>query len=62
MEVWHRRHALQIAMQLPEGTDDALLVLDAARQLVTGFLNAEKPQGAVLTLVSPKPVSDVNRV
>jgi hypothetical protein len=36
---WHRRHAIQLAAQLPEGRGDALLVLDAARRLVAlGFL------------------------
>lgn len=35
---WHRRHAIQIAAQLPEGREDALLVLDLARKLVEEFL------------------------
>jgi hypothetical protein len=30
---WHRRQAIQIAAALPETSDDALLVLDLARQL-----------------------------
>ena len=44
---WHRRHALQIATQLPEDTGDALLVLDFARQLVEKFLGARNdlPEG-----------------
>jgi hypothetical protein len=37
-ENWHRRHAIQLASQLPEGREDALIILDAARRLVTGFL------------------------
>ena len=37
-EAWHRRHAIQIAAALPETTEDALLVLELARQLVEGFL------------------------
>lgn len=36
---WHRRHALAIAGQLPEKTADALLVLQAVRELVDGFLS-----------------------
>lgn len=38
---WHRRHAIQLAAQLPENPEDALLVLDLVRALVEGFL---KPQ------------------
>lgn len=34
----HRRHALQLACQLPEDATDALLILDAARELVETFL------------------------
>lgn len=37
---WHRRHAIQIVAQLPEGTQDALMVLELARELVEGFLQA----------------------
>lgn len=33
-----RRHAVQIAAQLPDETADAIRVLEYARQLVTGFL------------------------
>lgn len=37
-DAWHRRHAVQIAAALPETPEDALLVLELARQLVVGFL------------------------
>lgn len=37
-EAWHRRHAIQIAAALPETTEDALVVLELAKQLVEGFL------------------------
>jgi len=40
--LWHRRHALQIAMQLPETQQDALLVLEAAKALVLGFLTDDQ--------------------
>lgn len=36
---WHRRHALAIAAQLPENTADALLVLQAVKELVDTFLS-----------------------
>jgi hypothetical protein len=45
---WHRRHAIQLAAQLPEGREDALAILDAARRLVTlpGLRSrAPKPAG-----------------
>ena len=47
---WHRRHAVQLVAQLPEGREDALKVLDQARHLVENFLYAdeEKPEGALL--------------
>ncbi len=41
---WRRRHAIQIAAQLPENPDDALAVLDYARQLVEGFLRDGPPR------------------
>lgn len=53
---WRRRHAIQIAAQLPEDPNDALAVLDYARQLVEGFLLGEgpprllEPRGEVLPL------------
>lgn len=40
VEAWHRRHAIQIVAQLPEGTQDALMVLELAKELVEGFLSA----------------------
>ena len=41
---WRRRHAIQIVAQLPEGPEDALVVLDLARQLVEGFLREGQPR------------------
>jgi hypothetical protein len=38
-EHWHRRHVIQLASQLSEGTQDALAVLRLATELVTGFLS-----------------------
>jgi hypothetical protein len=35
---WHRRHALVMAGQLPENTEDARLVLIALHELVDNFL------------------------
>ena len=39
--LWHRRHALQIAMQLPDNFADALLVLEATRDLVQNYLGED---------------------
>ena len=39
---WRRRHAIQIVAQLPEKTEDALVVLELAKRLVEDFL--QEPQ------------------
>lgn len=39
----HRRHAVQVVASLPEDANDALLILELARQLVTGFLSGNQP-------------------
>jgi hypothetical protein len=39
----HRRHAVMLASQLPEETEDALAVLQLATELVTGFLTGPSP-------------------
>jgi hypothetical protein len=45
VEAWHRRHAIQIAAALPETREDALIVLDLARELVERFLYApQRPE------------------
>jgi hypothetical protein len=44
---WQRRQAIQITAQLPEGREDALLVLEFARELVEGFLSGKKAQSRV---------------
>ena len=60
IEGWHRRHAVMLASQLPENTEDALAVLWLATQLVTGFLAEpdEVPKAApVFSIVqSPKSI------
>jgi hypothetical protein len=57
IEQWHRRHALTLAGQLPEGQDDALAVLECARELVTTFMQADVPEpvkASVVALVRPR--------
>lgn len=49
---WRRRHALQIVTQLPENHDDAIAVLELARELVDGFLVGEKSDHPVLAFSS----------
>jgi hypothetical protein len=58
-EAWHRRHAIQIAAALPEDAEDALMVLELARELVERFLYApqrpeppERERGKVVSLSS----------
>lgn len=70
MNNWHRRHAVQVVAALPEETEDALKVLDLARQLVESFLSedqrlpalerdGERRLGAVVSLSSS--ISGSNR-
>lgn len=58
---WHRRHAIQIAAALPEDVEDAMIVLELARQIVERFLAApqrpdlsllDRERGAVVSLSS----------
>jgi hypothetical protein len=48
-DLGHRRHAIQIVAQLPEDQADALLILEAARALVSSFLadDQAEPSGFV---------------
>jgi hypothetical protein len=58
IEHWHRRHALTLAIQSPDGRDDALAVLECARELVTAFLQADTPElvkAPVVTLIRSRP-------
>jgi hypothetical protein len=63
-EAWHRRHAIQIAAALPETVEDALMVLELARQLVEGFLAGPRrpePSGGardrgVVVSLKPAPI------
>jgi hypothetical protein len=51
---WHRRHAIILASQLPEGKEDALLVREATIRLVTlpGFWDGEeaKPTATIVRI------------
>jgi hypothetical protein len=40
--MWQRRHAIQLAAQLPEDQADALLILEFAREIVIQFMG-ERP-------------------
>lgn len=59
-EAWHRRQAIQIAAALPENKEDALAVLELARELVEGFLYPaqappaprDRERGSVVSLSS----------
>ena len=57
---WRRRHALNMAGQLPENVTDAIAILDFMRELVVGFLQAgvpepvKAPPAPVITLVRPR--------
>ena len=51
IEPWHRRHAIQMAAALPNDIDDALIVLNLARQLVEAFL--AEPEGDRKPKIAP---------
>jgi|SRR5882724_10235606 len=50
-ENWHRRHAVMLASQLLEATEDALAVLRLATELVTGFLDGPSATKKPATIV-----------
>lgn len=52
IEHWHRRHALSLASMLPDGRDDAMVVLDCVRELVTAFLQVDAPEPAKAKIVT----------
>jgi hypothetical protein len=54
--IWHRRHAMVLAGQLPEDPADVHLVLIALHELVDNYLSrspegGESPTAKVLTIV-----------
>jgi hypothetical protein len=51
MQGAHKRHALQLAAQLPERQEDALQVLKYLRELVEGFLAPDQPKRPTLVVV-----------
>jgi hypothetical protein len=44
IEQWHRRQAIVLAGQLPDGPDDALAVLECVREIVVTFLHVDMPE------------------
>ena len=53
IETWHRRHAVMLASQLPDGIEDARIILRLATELVNDFLaEPEQPARPVATVVS----------
>jgi hypothetical protein len=43
---WQKRHALQIASQLPENLEDALLIPRYAREIIERLHNDEPPSAS----------------
>jgi hypothetical protein len=52
-DTWHRRQAIMLASQLPEGHEDIMIVLRLMSQLVNDFL-AEPEQPAKPVVVQIK--------
>jgi hypothetical protein len=44
IESWHRRHAVMLASQLPDGIEDALIILRLITELVNDFLAQPEPE------------------
>ena len=44
--IWHKRHALLLAGQLPESAADARMVVEALKELLDTFLAEAGPQVA----------------
>lgn len=57
-ESWHRRHAVQIAAQLPENAEDALAVLELAKSLVESFWSDSKPPNQAVLVSFPSASSN----
>jgi hypothetical protein len=58
IEQWHRRHAMVIAGQLPDGAGDSIAVLHCVRELVDAFLHVDMPEpekAPVVTLIRSRP-------
>lgn len=49
-KLWIRRHAIQIAAQLPEEYGDAIAVLRATERLVNEFLAPDQPPNRVVAI------------
>jgi hypothetical protein len=52
IEQRHRRHALMIASQLPDGKGGAPAVLDCVKEVVVTFLQLDTPEPAKATIVT----------
>jgi hypothetical protein len=57
-ENWHKRHALNLAAQLPDNASDANAIIRELQDLVTSWLHVEEsspPAAKVLTMVRDQP-------
>jgi len=45
--IWHRRQAMVLAGQLPESTEDALLVMECMRELLEDYLSKSSHEPAL---------------
>jgi hypothetical protein len=55
--MWQKRHALQIASQLPDNPDDARLVLQLAKDIIDRLYGPSATAGVVLSLVEQSPMT-----
>jgi hypothetical protein len=56
---WRRRHALNMAGQLPENVTDAPVILDLLREPVVTFLHVDVPEPEKAPVVMLRAVPDL---
>ena len=56
IESWHRRHAIQLAAQLPDGIEDARTIVRLVEELISRFLL--EPEGSSKATLSVVPIRD----
>jgi len=53
IETWHRRHAVQLASQLPDDLDDARIIIRLTQELLDSFLAEPEQLTRPVALVVP---------
>ncbi len=51
IEQWHRRHAIQLAAQLPDGIEDARIIVRLVGELICDFLAEPEAKPRTISVV-----------